>query len=256
MENKSDRIGFLGVGHLARCLIAGLLKSGMPAERLMLSPRGQARAVAAENGIEIAASNEALVDSCATVILAVRPAHACEAVRGLPWQKGQTLISACAGVPIAELSALATLVRVVRIMPVTAAEIGASPTVCFPATPEVTDLIAGLGPVIPLQAEVDFEVATVSAAVYGWAQKLIQVSANWSASKGLSPQAARQLSAGIFSAAGQIVAASEEPMEQLIEHLATPGGITELGLNHLDEKQVGEAWEDACDLVLDRLTGA
>ncbi|RVU34951.1 hypothetical protein EOI86_19145 [Hwanghaeella grinnelliae] len=254
MNDTTQRIGFLGVGHLARCLIAGFLKSGLPADRLMLSPRGQAPAIAAEQGLVLAESNEALVEACEIVILAVRPADAAKAVAGLPWRDDQVLISACAGVPIAALAEQAARPRIVRIMPVTAAEICASPTVCYPASPDITDLIARLGSVIPLSGEADFETATVSAAVYGWVQKLIQISADWSAEQGLSREAARQLSAGIFIAAGQTVAASEEPMEDLLAHLATPGGITELGLKHLEAQMVDQAWAGACDAVLDRLT--
>jgi len=51
-----------------------------------------------------------------------------------------------------------------------------------------------------------------------------------------------------------MVAASDEPMDHLLEHLATPGGITELGLKHLERHEVGEAWSGACDAVVDRLT--
>jgi len=254
MTGSTQRIGFLGVGHLARCLITGFLKSSLPAESLLLSPRGQAPIIAEETGIELAASNAALIEACDTVILAVRPSSAADAVAGLPWRKDQTLVSACAGVSIADLAARAPSPRIIRIMPVTAAEIGASPTVCYPASPDISELIARLGPVIPLVREQDFEVATVSAAVYGWVQKLIQVSADWSADRGLAPDAARQLSAGIFSAAGRMVAASDEPMDHLLEHLATPGGITELGLKHLERHEVGEAWSGACDAVVDRLT--
>ncbi|WP_425406311.1 pyrroline-5-carboxylate reductase family protein [Hwanghaeella sp.] len=254
MHASTQRIGFIGVGHLARCLISGFLKSGLPAERLLLSPRGQSKTISNETGIEVAASNAALVDACDIVFLAVRPANAADAVDGLPWRKDKFLVSACAGVPIAALAARAQAPRIIRVMPVTAAEIGASPTVCYPSAPRIEDLIAHLGPVIPLSGEQHFETATVSAAVYGWVQKLIQVSADWSSSQGLSPDTARQLSAGIFSAAGQTVAASDEPMEELLHHLATPGGITELGLNHLENHHVSEAWTGACQAVIERLS--
>lgn len=256
MSDTTQRIGFLGVGHLARCLIAGFLKSGLPADQLMLSPRGQAKTVAADHGIEVAPSNAALVEACDIVILAVRPANAADAVAGLPWRADQALVSACAGIPIATLADHAGAPRIVRIMPVTAASVCASPTVCYPAPTDIIDLIARLGPVIPLSAEGDFETATVSAAVYGWVQKLIQVSSDWASAQGMPSDSARQLSAGMFSAAGQIVAASEEPMKDLLAHLATPGGITELGLNHLEAEKVDQAWTGASDAVLDRLTKA
>jgi len=257
MSDTTQRIGFLGVGHLARCLIAGFLKSGLSADRLMLSPRGQAEAIAADHGIEMAASNAALVEACDIVILAVRPADAPVAVAGLPWRAEQALVSACAGVPVATLADdHAAAPRIVRIMPVTAAAVCASPTVCYPAPADIVDLIARLGPVVPLSAEEDFETATVSAAIYGWVQMLIKVSADWATAQGMSSDSARLLSAGMFSAAGQIVAASEDPMEDLLAHLATPSGITELGLKHLEAEKVDQAWAGACDAVLNRLAKA
>ena len=248
-------VGFIGVGHLAEALITGLLRGAFPPHKLLLSPRGQAAHLGAYHNIAIARDNADVVSRADIVVLCVRPKDAASAVNGLPWASRHVLVSACAGVPIAALKASASPANVCRIMPLTAAALGASPTTLFPDIPEVRDLIARFGSVIALNRESDFEVATVSAAVYGWAQDLIARSADWALQRDLSPEAARQLSALTFVAAGRLIAERPETMHDLLRSVITPGGITERGLNVLAERDVPAAWDAACEAVLHKLTG-
>lgn len=247
-------IGIIGVGHLAAAILAGLRGSGLAPAEVLLAPRGQGPALAQAHGHGLARSNADLVRACDIVLLAVRPKDAAEAIRGLPWRAGQVLLSACAGVPLAALSAAAPA-RTARIMPITAAEIGRSPTVLFPDLAAAKPLLARIGPVIAVPSEADFETATVSAAVYGWVQALVQRTAQWSAAQGLPPDAARALVAHTFAAAGQLIAEKPAPMADLLLALITPGGITERGLDVLRAQGVPEAWDAACDAVLARLRG-
>ncbi len=244
-------LGILGVGHLAATLVAGFLRSGLDPAALLLSPRGKARELAARHGIALAGDNADLVARSSAVILTTRPADAPAAVAGLPWREGQIVISACAGVPLAHLAVQPA--RGVRAMPLTAAEIGASPTACFPPLLEAVSILQRLGPVIALGGEIEFEAATVNAAVYGWALSLIRQSAGWMAAKGPDAQAMRQLAALTFTAAGRMIAEKPEPMEDLLGELVTPGGITELGLGVLAEGGVPQCWDAASQAVYDRL---
>lgn len=245
------RLGILGVGHLATAMIAGLVRSGMPAHSMMLSPRGRAAEVSTRYGIPVAADNASLVAACDVVILAVRPVSAPAAVAGLPWRDGQVVVSVCAGVPLAQLAVAPA--SAARAMPYTAAEIGASPTVYFPRLPVVHALLERMGPAIPLASEDEFEIATVSAAAYGWAQDLIRRTANWSVAQGGDPTAMRLLVAQTFVAAGRLIAEKSDTMEKMLEELVTPGGITELGLNTLAAGGQPDIWQKACEAVLDRL---
>ena len=244
-------LGILGVGHLAATLVAGFLRSGLDPQALLLSPRGKARDLSARHGIPLAADNADLVARSSIVILTTRPADAPAAVAGLPWREGQIVISACAGVPLSRLAVQPA--QGVRAMPLTAAEIGASPTVCFPPLQEAVAVLERLGPVIPLGGEDEFEAATVNAAVYGWALSLIRRSAEWMAGKGPDAQAMRKLAALTFTAAGRMIVEKQEPMEDLLGELVTPGGITELGLGVLAEGGVPECWDAASQAVYDRL---
>lgn len=250
------RIGVLGVGHLASVIVTRLVEGGWPADRLVLSPRGKGPEIAARHGLELAAHNAALVAGAETILLAVRPVAAEEALRGLPWKQHHIIVSACAGVSIARLTAAAgEAPRIMRVMPLTAAALGASPTTAFPDLPEARSLLEQLGPVLPMPSEEAFETATVTAAVYGWAQDLVRQTSGWLAAHGVENQVARRLSALTLVAAGRVTAESHTDLADLMRGLVTPGGITELGLKTLEEKGASAAWEAACDAVFARLQG-
>lgn len=249
------RIGVIGVGHLAATLLEGWRRAGLGADSVLLSPRGRARELAAAQGYAVAGDNADLVRRADVVLLAVRPADVQTALAGLPWRAGQVLLSACAGVPIPVLEAAAPGAQVCRIMPLTAAGIGASPIPCLPMLDSLRPLLECLGPVIPLAHEADFEAATVSAAVYGWALSLIGTSIGWAVANGLPPETARQLTGATFAAAGRMACEPGADMAAMLSELVTPGGITERGLQVLEAGQVAQSWRAASDAVLEKLTG-
>lgn len=250
------RIGVLGVGHLASVIITRLVESGWPTDRLVLSSRGKGPEIAARYGLRLVLDNAALVNEATTILLAVRPPAAEEAVQGLRWRQNHIIVSTCAGVSIARLRAAAgEAPRIMRVMPLTAAELGASPTTVYPDLPEARSLLKPLGPVLPMPSEEAFETATVTAAVYGWAQHLVRQTSGWLAAHGIEPQVARRLSALTFVAAGRLTAESPTDLDDLMRGLVTPGGITELGQKTLEQKGAPAAWDAACDAVLARLQG-
>ncbi|SMF72462.1 pyrroline-5-carboxylate reductase [Tistlia consotensis] len=249
------KIGILGVGHLAGYLVPGLLRE--PAFELLLSPRNaeKARALSERHDLPVAPDAETLVRRSEVVLLAVHPAKAADAVEGLPWRAGQTLVSLCAGVPLDSLAA-AQPAALARAMPITAASIGESPTSLWPDLPAARQVLAPLGPVIALPGEAAFETATVAAAAYGWLQGLIGALAEWETQAGLPPETARALIAQTTRAAAAIVQARPEAsVEALTRDVCTPGGITELGLDHLERAEAFGPWREACDAVLARLEG-
>lgn len=246
-------LGVIGVGHLAASILKGLLRVGMSPGEMILSPRGYGATLAERHGFLLAKDNADVVAKSRLVLLAVRPADAPLALDGLPWREDQIVVSACAGVPISQLASAAAPAQIVRIMPLTASEIGASPTLVYPLRPEIEPYLNAIGSIIELETEDQFEVGTVSAAIYGWAQALVRESSDWSVANGLSEAAARKLVAQTFVASGRMIAESDEPMDAILESLCTPGGITEAGLVHLQDQRAIDAWRQSCDVVLERL---
>ncbi|MEB8386007.1 NAD(P)-binding domain-containing protein [Rhodobacteraceae bacterium KMM 6894] len=246
------RLGIIGVGHLAASILTGLTRAGWDPRDICLSPRGHASNLARRDGYTLARDNADLVARCDLVLLAVRPKDAVSSVTGLAWREGQVLLSACAGVSRTALAPAAPA-RVVRIMPITASELGASPTLIYPATDAARPFLEALGTAIDLTSEDQFNAATVSAAIYGWAQQLIIAGAEWSTEQGMDPATARQLAAQTFTAAGRMQAEQDAPMRDILNSLCTPGGITQAGLDHLNTKGVTDSWRSTCDMVLNRL---
>lgn len=247
-------VGFLGVGHLAGHLLEGFSHAGIPKDAVLLSPRGRKADLMARDGWPMADNNADLVARSDIVVLSVRPPEAVGAVTGLPWRTGQLLLSVCAGVRIADIATAAHPAAIARAMPTSAAAIGASPTTLYPDEARARKLLEAVGPVLALADEEEFEIATVSAAMYGWVHALIGRSAAWSERHGLNPAVARRLSTLTFSAATRMIEAQEHvPVTKLVEHLATPGGITECGLRALAMNGADDGWSAACDATLAHL---
>ncbi|MEO0910583.1 MAG: pyrroline-5-carboxylate reductase dimerization domain-containing protein, partial [Pseudomonadota bacterium] len=158
-----------------------------------------------------------------------------------------------AGVSTSQLLPVVAGAKVVRIMPTIASEFGESATLVFPETPQLETFFSALGKSYVLDDEDQFEVGTVSAAIFGWAQALIMNSNDWAAKNGMNADQARQLLAQTFISAGTIIAEKDQPVAEILKSLATPGGITEAGLQHLENTQAIKAWEEASEIVLKKL---
>lgn len=245
--------GIIGAGHLAGFLIQGWCHAGGTGHQIIVSPRGQAAAYAKRFGVRVGQDNAAVVAEAETVLLAVRPEYAPDAVKDLPWSGNHCLISLCAGVMIEDLSGAAPA-RIHRAMPIAAAAIGKSPSALYPAGEGAEALLSRFGPVFPFDNEAQFDTVSVGGAVYGWVHAFIGETADWFKARGLPAETAQALAARLFEAAG---AASAEtpgtPIAKTLRSLATPGGITEAGLKTLEERDAGEAWRTACDAAAQKM---
>lgn len=249
------RIGIIGVGHLAQELVAGWMRHPEERPEILLSPRNASKAasLSREYDLTIADSNAAVVELSDIVILASRPDQAAQAITGLPWRAGQHLVSVCAGVTLEDLKA-AEPAACHRAMPLTASRIGESPTLLFPDSPVLRQALKSLGPVVALPDEPSFDLATVNAAVYGWVFALIAEVTDYTISEGLDPAVARHITTHSFRAAtGMILKHPGQPISDMIDDLATPGGITEQGLSQLASEDALKAWSRASEQVVKRL---
>jgi pyrroline-5-carboxylate reductase len=250
-----DSLGIIGTGHLSEFVCEGLRESGWTHE-LVVSPhnRAQAEFFHRRFGASIAETHQQLVNRTKAVFVAVRPAQIKQALSDIIWPVHQTLISAAAGVKISDLKGFATDTNVVRVMPISAAALMASPTAMFPNHPQVAELLAQVGSVIPLESELEFDAATANAAAYGWYFALMDEIMQANVRAGLSPVSAKRISVETLAAAAKVSLASTIDSETILERLATPGGITTQGLEILKQQQAIKCWSTAFDAVVQRLT--
>jgi pyrroline-5-carboxylate reductase len=251
----SERVGIIGTGHLAGYLVEGLRRAA-PEMEIVLSPRNAAKAaeLASRFGARVARRNQEVVDSANVVLLTTRPAQAIGALGEITLRPGQLIISAAATVRLQELEPAAAPAAVVRALPLSCAAINASPTLLYPDHERARSLLERLGDVHNLASEEAFVRAGVITAFYGWVYALLDETARWTEEGGVPREAARSIVLETVRGAASLgLARQEEELCDLLEALATPGGITRQGLAILRDRGGLSAWIDALDAVYARL---
>lgn len=257
------KIGVIGVGHLAGYLVEGLMRCD-PVPEIILSPRGAETAarLAEKYGLSIASSNAAVVEQSEVVLLATRPLDLLGVITGLPWRADQTAISVAAGVALDGLSRAVAPATAIRTLPVTAAEIGESPTCLYPENAIARSVFEELGTVHVFDDEVTFDLGSMQGVVFSVFHAGIQNVANWFESNGLDAKTARELSAAAFRATGGMVAEHpERSFDDMVGEYATEGSLTKITLENLREHGGLSAWHTALDasykrcLEINRSTG-
>lgn len=247
-----ERVGIIGVGHLAGYLVEGLRRASQDLE-IILSPRNAARAasLAVRFGARVATDNQAVADAADLILLTTRPGDTVAVAKDIAFRTGQTVASAAATLPLEALRPAVVPATAVRAMPISCAATNASPTLLYPDDTRARALFALLGRVHVLPSEAHFTPASAIAAFYGWVYALLNETVGWAIQAGVPPQTARSLVLEtVRGAADMALARPDEELAGLLDALATPGGITEHGLRVLQQRHGLSAWSEALEAVL------
>lgn len=250
-----SRVGIVGVGHLAGCIVNGLRRAECEIE-VILSPRNTRKSseLAAHPGVEVAPDNQSVVDSADLVFVMTRPVDLVPTCRDLVFHEGQEVVSTAAGVDLDSLCDVVNPAMSARSMPISSAELGRSATLLYPDLPHARAFFEMLGTVHVPQNEEQITVASTIPAFYGWIYALLDSTIDWTVARGLPPKQARDLVLETARAASEMgLAHPEIGLSVLLDSLATPGGITRRGLETLKQSGGLTAWTEALDAVYARL---
>lgn len=249
------KLGIIGIGHLGTALAKGYVRAGKSTD-LIISPRSASRSAALHEtyGIAIAETNDDVVRSADAVIVSVRPADMIETVRMLPWRAGQVAISVAAGVTAVSLRGAVTPADAVRAMPVMASAINESAVPVYPDNPRATAALSPLGAITLFDDEDAFNATSALGAWFAWLFQLLGETAETLESSGVDRLLARKVSADMMRAAGAFIAhdVERDPKDTVLD-LATPGGISEIGLKCLKNADAFQPWDDAMKAAVKRL---
>jgi len=252
-------IGFIGVGELALYTIRGVRRGGYQGP-ILLSPRNREKAkyLAEKHDCEVQQDNQTVVDNSDYFVIATRPAHCLETLASLEFKPGQVLISVIAGIEVEQLrTVLPAELEVVRAMPVSSAEAGASPTLIYPDNAFVREFFNYCGNSIAVDNEAYFTQGSVLACVYCWFfslyEELIQSTQGPALPAGLSAE----LVMGMAKGAAELALAKKETSPgEIVKGIATEGTFSKLGLDLLEEKAAFKPWREACELLQKQLTAS
>jgi pyrroline-5-carboxylate reductase len=252
------RVGFIGVGEIARALVEGLSAGPDPAPPIALSPRGatvSAELAARFPNAHVCVSNQDVVDDADIVIVSVRPEHWEEALAGLRVTAEQVVISAMAGVSHDELGdLLGTSAPIIRAIPLPAVRHRTSVTVTYPSHPVSTALFDRLGGTLAIDDDQAFSaLSTVTGTISSHLHYLATI-ATWAAEHRVPAGEAERYVRAVFANLAPALLDPERLLAQLTTDHETPGGINEqLRSTWLDDDNA-RALVSGLDALLDRLT--
>ena len=251
-----NSILLVGCGNMGGAMLAGWLAGGMPpgsftvADPLLeRAPEGVTllRAIPAEGSFD-------------AILLGVKPqmlgavSPQVEALAG----SETVLLSILAGVELATLAGhFPRAAAIVRVMPNLAAALGKSPIALAGAglsdeAPGAVDaLMAPLGTAEWLESESQMDLVTALAGSGpAFVYRFIDALAAGAAELGLPAAQAERLAVSMVEGAAALAAASDHSPGELARRVASPGGVTQVGLDILDRDQA------LARLIEDTLRGA
>ena len=185
----STTYGVLGVGSIARAIVIGLCDGIADPPRIVLSPRGAA--VSAELAgryptVSVAADNQAVVDGSDVVLVCLRKADA--ALLGdLTWRPEQVVVSAVAGVGVAQLTEwVAPATRVCRSVPMPPVADRAGLTAVHPPLAEARTLFDRLGSTLEVEDVVAYEALSATSATLAGFFEYLRTQTDWLEARGIA----------------------------------------------------------------------
>jgi pyrroline-5-carboxylate reductase len=256
------KLGFVGAGNMAGGLARGWAASqgepGAPEAMLFADadPK-KARQLAEEVGGEAVEGNLALADSSDLVVLAVKPNVLDEVAPDLI-QSGTPVLSILAGTSLETLHEALPGIDLIRVMPNLGAQLRQGvQCIVFPRGTDdarrrrITELLGLVGEVIELEEDLIDAATAIMGCSPGYLALMAEVLVEAGVKEGLTEDQTLRMVSRAMSATGGLLEVHEPGA--LKRAVASPGGMTEAGLNALEERKIHEILLAAVDASLERV---
>jgi pyrroline-5-carboxylate reductase len=256
------KVGFVGAGNMAGGLARGWATArgepGAPESMLFADadPR-KAEALAAEVGGQAAEGNLAVADGSDLVVLAVKPNVLDEVAPDLV-QAGTPVLSILAGTTLEVLHQALPGVDLVRVMPNLGAQLRQA-VLCVvygerlgeSERGRIAELLGLIGEVIEIDEGLIDAATAIMGCSPGYLALMAEVLVAAGVREGLTEDQALRMVSRSMSATGGLLELHDPGA--LKRAVASPGGMTEAGLNKLEEHKIRETLDAAVDASLEKV---
>lgn len=255
------KLGFIGTGALTSAIVTGLKSVPDNSVSVLLSPRNKEIAAGLATrylDVRIATDNQAVLDNCDTIMLAVRPQIAYEVLPELRFRRDHHVVSLIATLSREEVAALIAPVEQVTKalpMPMTAHRQGA--TIICPPDPSIAAFFGRLGKAIEVEDSSEFNALSVVTATYATYFKYLDTIHGWLKDRGVGETKGHDYIATLFKALANAPETTPgADFMQLAEEYATRGGINEQVLRELTNRKVFDAFAESLEGVHRRISAS
>ena len=254
-KNES-KIAFIGGGNMASAMISGLIKQGMPLERiLVVEPFEPTRDKLQQDfGIKALGAPSPVLAVAGLIIWAVKPQVFKEAAQKTSSFAPTALhFSVAAGIRSDSIAAWLDSDNIVRSMPNTPALIGKGITALFARSAVtasskawVERIIASMGEFLWMNEESQLDAVTaISGSGPAYVFYFLEAMAEAAVKMGLSAEQGRKLAIATFSGASELALRSDEPLELLRQRVTSKGGTTYAALTGMESANIKQHFVQA-----------
>ncbi len=236
------KIGIIGAGNIGSAIAKGLInyQKMNPSDIFLSRKKTGLLSDYKTLGFTIS-DNQTLITECDIVILAVLPGQAKEVVlemNPLPNKENKILVSVVSAVSLQELKEWSDGVTVVRIMPNTAVEYGASMT-CIAgenddAVAEIEELFKPLGQTMVIKEQLMPAATILAACGIAFFLRFIRAVSQGGIQIGFHADEAGKIAAQTARGAAELLLKTDHHPETEIDRVTTPMGCTISGLNEME----------------------
>jgi pyrroline-5-carboxylate reductase len=253
-------LGVIGVGAIAEAMVTGLCEGEDAPASIHLSPRNAERAdrlAARYPSVQVADSNQAVLERADLLLLCVRPQDASDTLSHLAFREGQAVISVIAGISIEALRSLvAPADPIARAIPLPAVSRRMGLTPIHPPNELAREIFEPLGGVVALDDERAFDSLAAASATIAAHLAYLDAISRWLVDRGIPEADATRYVAAIFGALSETLPRDGTlDFNSLADEVATTGGLNEQFLADLRRAGTYDGVERALDDVASRLEG-
>ncbi|HBO48091.1 MULTISPECIES: pyrroline-5-carboxylate reductase [Pediococcus] len=241
------KIGFIGVGNMAKAIIIGLIKAGVSGTDILVHSGHleHYEAFAKQNQLALETSNEEVAKKADVVVLAVKPDIAKQVLTDIKLEVNSAdklVASVVSGLEIAEMQAIIGDWPIMRVMPNVNVEINEGMTALAASGP-LTDspfnigknIFEKVGKVMEV-SESDFTTfGAIAGSAPAYAYFFIDALSRAGVKYGLTKQAATKIAAQVVNGSAKMVLEADDNPAALIDKVSSPGGTTVAGFLAMEE---------------------
>ena len=252
------KLGFIGTGKIALSVITGICTSKISFKKIFISPRNRNIAQKLKKRfrkVNIAKTNQEIVDKCNWVFLAVTPKVGEKILPKLNFRSNQKIISFISTINLSQLKKIVKKkVKIIRAIPLPPISIGKGPVPICQPDKQVKIFFNKIGTTVEINNENSSKNFWTTSGMMAPFYEILKVLSDWLVKKGISRDKAQKYITSLFVALSEdSVMNSKKHLKHLVSASQTPGGLNEQGVKELKRLGFYKSLEKSLNSILKRL---
>lgn len=201
--------------------------------------------------------NDAVVEQSDIIFIGLLPNVARSELPCLPFQAKHKVVSMMAAVDFAEVVSLlpSTVTNIVRTVPLPSAARRSGPILQYPVHEDISRILALVGTPVPCDDESLMKpMVSITGHISSFFE-LMRTTQEFLVEQGITEELSRTFVTSFYSSLAQGAELAHEPLDEMRDEAATPGGLNEQSVKFLRESPHFELQKQSLQAILDRLKG-